>query len=101
MTNTRTWASVNEVKEANSLLGHHWFSPSTMRFFKSRIITGILYDRYFITSEKACFEDETRVFKVRIANDNGSVDTVDGQQDGFSSKAKALKFLNKLVEVVA
>ena len=44
--------SIDEVKRINAQSGYYFFSPDTMRFFKSRIC-GELYDnRYFVTSER-------------------------------------------------
>jgi len=47
----------------------HFFSPDTMRFFASRLIQDVFPTNkgvvYFVTSEKACFNDPTRVYNVR------------------------------------
>jgi hypothetical protein len=67
---------ISEVKAANKAKGHHWFAKGTMEFFASRIESGVIGGRYFVTSEKTGFDDETRAFAVRVANDDGSIDTV-------------------------
>lgn len=58
--------SVDDIKRRHK---KHFFSPDTMRFFKSRLIQDVFPTNkksvYFVTSEKACFNDETRVFNVR------------------------------------
>lgn len=58
--------SVNDIKRAHR---GHFFSPDTMRFFASRLIQDVFPTNkgivYFVTSEKACFNDSTRVFSVR------------------------------------
>jgi hypothetical protein len=58
--------SVNDIK---SMHRSHFFSPDTMRFFKSRLIQNVFPTNkgsvYFVTSESAGFRDTTRVFNVR------------------------------------
>lgn len=71
--------TVAEVKKANRALGHHWFSPSTMRFFKTHIVKGhyggrLIQSRFFITSDDVW--GLGRRYIIRAALDNGSVETV-------------------------
>ena len=58
--------SIDDIK---SMHKKHFFSPDTMRFFKSRLIQDVFPTNkksvYFVTSEKSGFTDETRVFNVR------------------------------------
>jgi hypothetical protein len=80
--------SVDDIKRKHA---GHFFSPDTMRFFKSRLIQDVYPTNnglvYFVTSEKACFRDETRVFNVRSYNiKNDSFDTI----ATLSSRAVAL-----------
>lgn len=84
---TNVW-SVNDISRKHK---GHFFSPDTMRFFKSRLIQDVFPTNngkvYFVTSEKACFNDETRVFNVRCYNiQNDTFDTI----VTLSSKAVAL-----------
>lgn len=69
----------------------HFFSPDIMRFFASRLIQDVFPTNkksvYFVTSEKACFNDLTRVFNVRRYDiEKDSFDTI----ETLSSRAKAL-----------
>jgi len=61
----------------------HFFSPDTMRFFASRLIQDVFPTAsglvYFVTSEKACFNDPSRVYSVRCYNI---------QNDSFNSEGK-------------
>ncbi len=83
-----TYATISEVRAANAQLGHHWFDRDTLRFFHSRISTGVFGGRYFVSSEKG--PGMARRYSVRIANDDGSIDTVgDFQQDATLAQAKA------------
>ncbi len=90
--------TIGEIRRANRDSGHHWFEPSTLRFFGSRILPTIYYHRYFISSE----QDKTidgpaapRLYTIRHAADNGSVSTVGNFQAYTSAKAaqRALKAL--------
>lgn len=77
--NTRTWPSIDAVKQANTARGHHWFDPDTMRFFDSRVESGIIGARTFVSSEQFHASDGTsfpRIYKVREVQDDGSIDTL-------------------------
>lgn len=93
--------SIQEVKESNKAIGHFWFSDSTMAFFASRVESDLLFNRYFVSSEKACFEDTTRVYHLRQVEENGAVNTLEGADPGqhleFKSKKRALDYLNSFV----
>lgn len=70
---------VCNIKYANEQAGQHFFSPSTMRFFKCRVGEKVykgekLY--YFVTSERFDW-DGPRMFTVRKFDpETGYVDTV-------------------------
>lgn len=68
--------TIAEVRQANRAIGHHFFDRSTMRFFASRVESGLYAGRYFITSEKAGFQSEQRKFTIREVGSNGEVKTV-------------------------
>ena len=46
------FSSVPQMKVAVTNSGSHWFDKDTMRFFNSKVETGILNRRFFITSER-------------------------------------------------
>lgn len=88
--------SVEEIIKANREAGHHFFSRSTMRFFNSLVYAGALEGgRYFITSER--YAEEARRYTIRVANEQGHVDTVgEFQQYATLNQAKrALKALGQ------
>ena len=64
---------ITEFKRANKEAGYYFFSSDTMAFFASEIESGLYENQCFITSEKKCFDDNTGVYKVRQARENGSV----------------------------
>jgi hypothetical protein len=67
---------VEQVKRANSNAGHHFFSRDTMRFFASRVSDGVYGGRMFVTSEKRGFQDTRREWHIRIARDDGTIETM-------------------------
>lgn len=86
--------SINSIVGVERLAerkGSHFFSPDTMRFFKSKVIYDVFPSKngiYFVTSEKKCFNDYTRVFSVRFIDINtGDIKTI---YKGYSTKATAL-----------
>lgn len=79
--------TVSQIKAANRAAGQHWFSPSTTAFFKSRVESGVINGRYFVTSE--CGPDQVRAFTIREADADGSINTV-GEFQGYSTAKQAV-----------
>lgn len=90
----RFW-DMNEVERANADLGHHWFEPSTKRFFRSRIGDTLYGGRYFISSEQF-HEAAPRLYTVREANPDGSIDTV-GEFQAYDTRTQAVAAIRKLL----
>jgi hypothetical protein len=90
----RKYANITEVKDANKGIGHHFFDRDTMRFFNSRVEGGILKGCYFITSERYD-TDRPKEYTVRIAHEDGQVDTVYEFQ-AFGTRADAKEAINDL-----
>lgn len=63
-----------DVKTANINIGHHWFDSATMRFFKTRLLGGLLKNRLFVSSEK--HHAGKREYSIRYVKPNGAVDTL-------------------------
>lgn len=70
-----TFRTINDVKRANRKRGHYWFSPDTLRWFRSRIETELVAGRCFITSEQQD-DNHPRLFTVREAYPDGDIGTV-------------------------
>lgn len=94
---TDTWLgffTLAQVKEANRESGHCWFSPDTMRFFRTRILGGLVAGKYFVTSEKP--PHGPRKYSIReVKNTQGHIWTV-GEfcQYGTARAARAaLKYI--------
>ena len=62
---TTTW----QLRKMADEIGSPYFAPETMRFFSSRLSSHIRplsdYSGYFVTSERAPFDDATRRYSVR------------------------------------
>lgn len=87
--------STEEIREANERAGQHWFSPDTMRFFNSRVLSGVIGGRYFITSER--YDDGSpRLYTIRVAADDGTIDTV-GDFQGYTSANAARRAAEELI----
>lgn len=74
-----TFRTVSEIREANQAAGLHFFDPSSMRFFDSRVLAGVIGGRYFVTSERFTHSDGTadpRRYTVRSVDSAGRIDTV-------------------------
>jgi hypothetical protein len=83
--------TIAELKALNAKNGGCWFDPGSMRFFGTRIESGIIAGRYFITSEQR-EHDTPRKFSVRSFDSEGGIDTV-GAFHEHDTKADALAAL--------
>jgi hypothetical protein len=91
---TFVYQTIEDVKAANRAIGNHWFDRSTMSFFNCKIESGLIAGRYFITSEKN--EDRPRLFSVRAAMPDGSIDTI-GEFQAYISRDDARAAIKSLV----
>jgi hypothetical protein len=87
--------TIQQIKDANHAAGHHWFEPATMRFFKSRV-SGPVIANMFVSSEQGPHQDR-RYYTIRIAGDDGDIDTV-GDFQQYTSKATALNAIKRIAK---
>lgn len=80
--------SIAALRELNEENGGLWFEKGNMRFFGTRIESGILTGHFFITSEQP--PHGRRAYTVRTFDEKGSIGT-HGQLCGYATKAQALK----------
>ena len=74
--------------------GSHFFSPDTMRFFKSRIQSNPPYKgRVFVTSERMNW-NSPRYYTVRVVEPSGNIRTI-GEFQGFGTRQSAHRFAEK------
>ena len=83
-----TYETIDQIRDANRALGHHFFDRDTLRFFGSRIGETVYGGRYFVTSEKPPFGP--RRWTLRVALDSGAVETVGEHCAMPRSRAHAL-----------
>ena len=83
--------SMADLRAKNKAAGFYFFSPATMKFFKSKIESSLIGGRYFITSEM--YGPGNKVYNVRMAEADGSIKTVGND---YSSKEAAKNVILKL-----
>ncbi len=94
---------IEKIKLANQQAGQFFFSPDTMRFFRSRLSNEVERlpngGALFITSEQnhGMGGPYPRLFTIRMAKPDGDVDTV-GEFQAFNSRASAIRVMRKLAE---
>lgn len=79
--------TIGELKALNRENGGCWFEAGSMRFFGTKIESGVIAGNRFVTSEQP--PHGSRRFTVRSFDSEGSVDTV-GEFCGYGSRAAAM-----------
>lgn len=88
-------SDIGRIEEANRQAGQHFFEPATMRFFNSTVFPRVYGGRYFITSERLD-EHHPERFTIRVAFDDGSVQTI-GEFRAFDSHEDAVLGIGRLL----
>ena len=88
-----TYFTIEQIRNANKALGRHWFDASTLRFFSSRI-AGPVISNMFVSSERLD-ANLPRLYTIRRANEDGSIDTV-GEFQQYTSKRAALAAIRQM-----
>jgi hypothetical protein len=91
-----TYRTIEDVKAANRQIGNHWFDRGTMRFFNTKIESGLIGGKYFITSER-CDDNHPRLFTVRRAEPDATIDTV-GEFQQYRTRDDAREAVRELVK---
>jgi len=79
-----------DVKRNNKTSGQSWFSPEAMRFFRTKIESGLLKQKYFVTSEQ--FEDDfSRLFTIRVYDSKTHQIHTVGDFQGYKTKDEAME----------
>ena len=89
-----TYTSIEGIKRANLRNHGHWFDKDTLRFFKSRILPTVYHGKYFISSERYS-SDTMRRYTIRVADENGSIDTV-GEFQAYRTRYAAIKAIGNV-----
>ena len=97
MVKAYSYSSIQAIAKANAGEDRHWFEPGTKRFFGSRILPTVYDGRYFITSEKRPHSNDPRRYTIRIALENGSIETI-GDFQQYRTRAAAVRAVKALVK---
>lgn len=92
--------TIRDIKELNRKRGQHWFSPSTMRFFNSRVPsdnTPLINNQYFISSERMDWEHPREYSIRRWSGREKNIDTI-GEFGSFKSRQQAMRKLKELLK---
>jgi hypothetical protein len=87
------FTSIDEIRAANKAAGQHWFAPSTLRFFSSRIGGTVYGGKFFLTSERG--PDNVRRHTVRVARADGTIGSATKFQ-AYASRSGAVRRAQKL-----
>jgi len=90
--------NTGQVKAASKAAGSHWFEPSTMRFFKSRVLSVVYGGRFFVTSEQG--PNGVRAYSVREASEDGSSISTVGEFQGWATAPQAKREAKRLSSLV-
>lgn len=94
--------TMSEVRAANRAAGYNWFRKDTMRFWKSKIETGLLKGQYFVSSEDEWAIDgrkPKRIYAVRQAHADGHIETLISHLTSLESAREYIKDLDYPREV--
>jgi hypothetical protein len=84
--------TVYQLKAYNAAAGYHFFDPSTMRFFSSRVSAADLHHVTdgiaFITSERDTFTTDPRGYTLRLMKESGNIDDISEFQE-YSTLSQA------------
>lgn len=96
---TQIYSADDLIKHYERKTSGHFFSPDTMRFFKSRLSQDLFYTSktvLFITSEQNT--GYPRLYTLREYNPNtGEIDQI-GEFQGFNTLAQAKRYAQKLIK---
>lgn len=85
------YTTITKIKQANKKAGGSFFDRGTMKFFNSKVESGVIKGKYFITSEKYEFFNPKR-YTIRKITSTGSIDTI-GNFCQFNSKRMASDYI--------
>ncbi len=92
------WASIDAIKATNRASGGYWFTPDTMRFFRSRIGSRLVDGRFFVTSETPD-SGTPRRYSVRMAyGQDARIETMSGFRE-FTSAAQAYAWIGGMLRM--
>ena len=88
------YTTIEQIINTNKEKGFHFFSKETLAFWRGRVHAGVIGGCYFVTSERD-FSDTQRLYTIRKANTDGTIDTV-GDFQAYATLAQAKRAMRKL-----
>jgi len=95
--------SISQVINNNSANGYYFFSKGAMRGFNSRVHDSLYGGCVFVTSERndmPYMPPQPRVYTVRVAMDNGSIETY-GSMGDYETRIQAHSAARELAKELA
>ena len=94
------YVTIDQIKHAHTASGGYFFSPASMRFFGSRVLSGVYGPGVFVTSEQdkpviistgwtSPAWEGARRYTVRVCREDGDIDTLSGYGQ-FETRAAAI-----------
>lgn len=90
------YLSIADIKDANQRAGNHWFTPEAMRSFSSKVYEPVYHGRFFISSEQDKYNNDSREYSIRYADNTGQIQTV-GDFQAYATKDKAERALRRFL----
>ena len=88
--------NITEVKRANKARGHYWFSPATVKSFKSRVETPVQGGFYWVESTTN-YNDTAREYLAVGCSPDGDIQYLHGAQR-FATKASAQRIIDAILK---
>jgi hypothetical protein len=89
----REFETIDDVRITAKNRGSHWFEPSTMRFFKSRVgRPGTIYKGVYFVSSEQFDHNSPRLYSIRKVTCTHNVFDIStvGEFQGFKSSSSAI-----------
>ncbi|MFT7021384.1 MAG: hypothetical protein ACJA07_000461 [Rhodococcus sp. (in: high G+C Gram-positive bacteria)] len=93
-----SYTTIDEIKEANTRLGHSWFDNGTALYHGSSVESEIIGGLYFVESSyrELGNSDSGKVFRAVAASPDGSVQYLSGG-DTFDTVDSAREYIDGIV----
>ncbi|WP_128646310.1 hypothetical protein [Rhodococcus sp. BS-15] len=93
-----SYNTIDEIKQANTRLGHSWFDTGTALYHGSSVESEIIGGFYFVESSyrELGNSDSGKVFRAVAASPDGSVQYLSGA-DTFDTAESAREYIDDIV----
>ncbi|WP_336794367.1 hypothetical protein [Gordonia malaquae] len=97
-----TYNTIDDIKAANTKIGHSWFDPTTTAYHGSRIESEVIGGRYFVESSFGVpgDEDSGRIYRAVEATPTGDVGYLAGGER-FASTDAARAYIETVIAIAS